>query len=85
MTPQAFIAKRFVSLVVTSLVDHPDLVDIAIAEIHGSVQVNVSVAGEDTPYVCGENGLMRDSIVELVKVLGSKTGATITVSIENCI
>ena len=74
--------KALVELLVTSLVDHPDQVEVVeTREDGGTFNYEVHVAPQDTGKVIGKQGKIANAIRTVVKAAASKANAKAFVEI----
>ena len=72
--------KELVQFIVTSLVDHPDEVDVAEVETDDGLIIELSVAGSDMGRIIGKGGRVVNAIRTVVDVAAKQRG--ISVSLE---
>lgn len=73
--------KELVEFIVTSLVDHPDQVQVYEIKERAATTLELSVAGADMGRVIGKNGRVINSIRALVQVLAAKQGERVSLEI----
>ena len=73
--------KELVKVIATSLVDHPEEVEVTEVEKEGMTVVQLKVAKEDMGKVIGKQGRIAKSIRTVVKAASSKGGKKVVVDI----
>ncbi|MBQ2275869.1 MAG: KH domain-containing protein [Lachnospiraceae bacterium] len=73
--------KELVKVIATSLVDHPEEVEVTEVEKEGMTVVQLKVAKEDMGKVIGKQGRIAKSIRTVVKAASSKCDKKVVVDI----
>ena len=73
--------KELVSIIATSLVDHPEQVVVTERETDKSIVVELKVAPEDMGKVIGKQGRIAKSIRTVVKAAATKDDKKVVVDI----
>lgn len=73
--------KELVRIIATSLVDHPDQVEVTEKESDKSIVIELKVAPEDMGKIIGKQGRIAKSIRSVVKAAASKDDKKVVVDI----
>lgn len=73
--------KDLVEFVVTSMVDHPDQVNVTETETPVETVLELTVASADMGRVIGKSGRVINSIRSLVQVAAAKQGQRVTLEL----
>ena len=73
--------KELVRVIATSLVDHPDQVEVTEKETEKAIVVELKVAPEDMGKVIGKQGRIAKSIRTVVKAAATKDDKKVVVDI----
>lgn len=73
--------RDLVELIVKSLVDSPDSVEVNEIDENNSVLIEISVSEEDMGRLIGRGGVVVNSIRSLLQVAGAKRGKRVTLEI----
>ena len=73
--------KELVRVIATSLVDHPEQVEVTEKETEKSIVVELKVAPEDMGKVIGKQGRIAKSIRTVVKAAATKDDKKVVVDI----
>jgi len=73
--------KRLIEILVKSLVDHPERVEVNEVSAPESVTYEIRVAGEDMGKVIGKNGRIANALRTVVKAAAMKTRTKVYVEI----
>ena len=73
--------KDALSYIITSLVEHPDKVEITEAEENGIVNFAIKVDKEDMGKIIGKNGKVIRSIRNVMKIKAMKNNNKINISL----
>jgi len=74
--------KKILSLILTSIVDKPDKVEIDEQEQNGIVNFTIKVDKDDMGKVIGKNGKIIKSIRNVMKIPAIKSGKKIYVTLS---
>lgn len=74
--------KKILSLILTSIVDKPDKVEIDEQEQNGIVNFTIKVDKEDMGKVIGKNGKVIKAIRNVMKIPAIKNGKKIYVTLS---
>jgi len=72
---------ELVAVIVKSLVDKPDEVEVKETEDNQAVLIELKVAAEDVGKIIGKQGRIAKAIRTVVKAAGVKAGKKVTVEI----
>jgi len=73
--------KALVELVARSLVDHPEAVDVRVAESPHATVVELQVAPDDVGKVIGRGGRVIKAIRALARAAATRSGKRVSVEI----
>ena len=73
--------KELVKIIATSLVDHPEQVEVTETETEKAIVVELRVAPEDMGKVIGKQGRIAKSIRTVVKAAATKDDKKVVVDI----
>ena len=74
--------KELVRIIATSLVDHPDQVEVTETETDEQITVELKVAPEDMGKVIGKQGRIAKAIRSVVKAAASKDDKKVVLEIQ---
>lgn len=74
--------KKILTLILSSIVDHPDKVEVDEQEQNGIVNFTINVDKEDMGKVIGKNGKVIKAIRNVMKIPAIKNGKKIYVTLS---
>lgn len=74
--------KKFLELIVSSIVENPKEIEISETEGEGMVEYMIKAKSDDLKYVIGKGGRTINAIRTLARIKGSKLQKRININID---